>query len=248
MKPPLLLITNDDGVRSPGIRALAAAVAPLGEVHVVAPEEEASASSQSLSLKRPLTTREIDKTVFSVEGTPADCVNHAIGHLLPRRPSLVLSGINRGANLAEDVFYSGTVGGAREATFFGVPALAISLAVREKRVDFEPAAAFAARLTELVLEEGLPRGTLLNVNVPPGNPGPVVVTVQGSRQASPEPDVPRRRDWPGDRPLIREELSDLHAVLQGMISVTPLQIDTTHHAALPALLEWEDVLRNGSGR
>jgi 5'-nucleotidase len=118
---PLILVTNDDGVHSPGIRALAGALAPLAEVQIVAPDREVSACSQSLTLKHPLRADKIDERIHAVDGTPADCVNLALVKLLSRRPDLLVSGINRGANLGEDVFYSGTVGGAREGTFFGVP-------------------------------------------------------------------------------------------------------------------------------
>jgi 5'-nucleotidase len=249
MSDPLLLVTNDDGVESPGIRSLVLAVRPLGEVHVVAPSREASASSQSLSLGRSLQTRELERSVHAVEGTPADCVGLAVNRLLPRRPSLVLSGINRGANLAEDIFYSGTVGAAREASFLGIPALALSLAVRDDRSDFGPAGRFAARLAALVLREGLPKGTLLNVNVPVGQPEVVAFTVQGRRQtwggAAPSSG---KREWPIDKAPARDELSDVSAVLNGFISVTPLQADTTHHGALAVFHDWAAELRNGHKR
>ena len=157
--------------------------ASLGTVYVVAPGREVSACAQSLTLKHPLRVERVDERVHAVDGTPADCVNLALVKLLPRRPDLVVSGINRGANMGEDVFYSGTVGGAREGTFFGVPSSAFSLAVREaKDLDFAPAAAFAAKLAALVLSKGLPERTLLNVNVPPGAPVAVAVTVQGRRE------------------------------------------------------------------
>src|SRR6202008_107344 len=152
MPEPLILVTNDDGVHAPGIRALALALRDLGQVHVVAPDREVSACAQSLTLTKPLRAETIEPYLHSVDGTPADCVNLALVKLLPRRPDLVVSGINRGANMGEDVFYSGTVGGAREGTFFGVPSIAMSLAVREaKDLDFAPAAAFAAKLAALVL-------------------------------------------------------------------------------------------------
>src|SRR6185436_8903357 len=177
MSGPILLVTNDDGVYAPGLKALAAALGRLGTVYVVAPDREVSACAQSLTLKTPLRAERVDERVHAVDGTPADCVNLAFVKLLPRRPDLVVSGINRGANLGEDVFYSGTVGGAREGTFFGVPSIAMSLAVRADG-DFRPAADFAARLASMVLEKGLPERTLLNVNVPPGNPKVAVTTVQ----------------------------------------------------------------------
>jgi 5'-nucleotidase len=246
--PPLILVTNDDGVHAPGIKALASALAPLGEVYVVAPDREVSACAQSLTLKHPLRAERVADRVFAVDGTPADCVNLALVKLLPRRPDLVASGINRGANLGEDVFYSGTVGGAREGTFFGVPSIAFSLAVRAEAA-FEPAAAFATRLTRMVLAKGLPERTLLNVNVPPGASGGVAVTVQGRREHEGtifEGLDPRRRTYywieEGTDRWHTDEMSDIHAVRRGLISVTPLQTDTTHHAVVAAFRSWEGEL------
>jgi 5'-nucleotidase len=244
----LILVTNDDGVHSPGIRALAAALGALAEVQVVAPDREVSACSQSLTLKHPLRAEKIEERVHSVDGTPADCVNLALVKLLPRRPDLVVSGINRGANLGEDVFYSGTVGGAREGTFFGVPSIAVSLAARAES-DFSHAAAFAARLAGLVLDKGLPERTLLNVNVPPGTPIGVAVTVQGRREHEGtifEGLDPRRRTYywieEGRDRWVSDDMSDIHAIRQGLISVSPLQTDTTHHAVLGAFRAWEKSL------
>src|SRR6186997_3316496 len=177
MSTPLILVTNDDGVHAPGIKALAAGLAPLGTVFVVAPDREVSACSQSLTLKHPLRAERVAENVFCVDGTPADCVNLALVKLLPRRPDLIVSGINRGANLGEDIFYSGTVGGAREGTFFGVPSIAMSLASRSD-IDFTQAAAFAEKVAAMVLEKGLPERTLLNVNVPAGVPVGAAITVQ----------------------------------------------------------------------
>jgi 5'-nucleotidase len=252
MAPALILVTNDDGVHAPGIKALASALAPLGTAFVVAPDREVSACSQSLTRKHPLRAERVAENVFCVDGTPADCVNLALVKLLPRRPDLVVSGINRGANLGEDVFYSGTVGGAREGTFFGVPSIAVSLAVRAVRDDaeFHPAAAFAARLAAIVLEKGLPERTLLNVNVPPGAPGGAVITVQGRREHEGtilEGLDPRRRTYywieEGTDNWLSDEMSDIHAVRKGLISVSPLQTDTTHHAVLPAFRAWEELMR-----
>jgi 5'-nucleotidase len=171
--------------------------------------------------------------------------------LLPRRPDLVVSGINRGANLGEDVFYSGTVGGAREGTFFGVPSVAISLAARVD-ADFAPAAEFATRLAGLVLEKGLPERTLLNVNVPPGSPLGAVITVQGRREHEGtilEALDPRRKTYywieEGHDRWLSDDLSDINAVRRGFISITPLHTDTTHHAVLAAFRAWEPALGNG---
>ena len=245
MNEPLILVTNDDGVHAPGIAALADALDGLGEIFVVAPDREASASAQSLTLKHPLRAEKVDTGIFAVDGTPADCVNLAIVKLLPRRPSLVVSGINRGGNMGDDVFYSGTVGAAREATFFGVHAIAVSLAARAD-LDYSPAARFARRLATMVLERGLPERTLLNVNVPPGRPTGVAITVQGRR--SHEGTIlegldPRHRTYywieEGRDDWVSDELSDIFAVRSGLISVSPLQTDTSNHRAVSPLREWQ---------
>jgi 5'-nucleotidase len=250
---PLILVTNDDGVMAPGIRALAAALASEGEVFVVAPDREVSACAQSLTLKHPLRAERIDEHTYSVDGTPADCVNLAIVKLLPRRPELVVSGINRGPNLGEDVFYSGTVGGAREGSFFGVPSIAMSLAARGE-ADYGPAASFASRVAAMVMDKGLPERTILNVNVPPGQPAGAVVTVQGRREHEGtvlEGLDPRRRTYywieEGKDNWATDDMSDIHAVRRGLISVTPLHNDTTHHAVLQAFRAWEPALTNGHG-
>jgi 5'-nucleotidase len=247
---PILLLTNDDGVHAPGIRALAAALESLGEVHVVAPDREVSACAQSLTVTRPLRAETLEPYVHAVDGTPADCVNLALAKLLPGRPDVIVSGINRGPNLGDDVFRSGTVGGAREGVFFGVPSLAVSLATRSDTADFGPAAQFAARLVRLVIEKGLPERTLLNVNVPAGEIRGVALTVQGRHEHEGtilEGLDPRRRAYfwieqGKDKPLREDKLSDLAALRKGYVSVTPLQTDTTHHGALQALHAWEAAL------
>ena len=245
MPNPLLLVTNDDGVHAPGIQALSRALEGLGDVYVVAPDREVSACAQSLTLKHPLRVERISERVHAVDGTPADCVNLAIVKLLPRRPALVVSGINRGGNMGDDVFYSGTVGAAREATFFGVHAIAVSLAARAD-LDYTPAARFARRLSALVLERGLPERTLLNVNVPPGKPTGVAITVQGRR--SHEGTIlegldPRHRTYywieEGRDHWVSDEMSDIFAVRSGLISVSPLQTDTSNHRAVSPLREWQ---------
>ena len=253
MNTPLLLVTNDDGVDAAGIRALVSALRPLGDTFIVAPDREVSACAQSLTLSRPIDAREVEPRVFSVDGTPADCVHLAIERLLPRRPDLVVSGINRGANLGDDVFYSGTVGGAREGVFFGVPALAMSLATRGG-ADFGPAAAIAARLARLVLERGLPASTLLNVNVPQGEPSRAAITVQGRRiQAvlAESYGTSGGGRAGGAAPVTQGEsearLTDYEAVQLGLVSVTPLHTDTTFYDALPILSTWNLVFRNGHG-
>ena len=168
-------------------------------------------------------------------------MNLACVKLLPQHPDIVVSGINRGGNLGDDVFYSGTVGGAREGTFFGVPAIAVSLASKTE-TDYSHAAAFAHTLVAEVLAKGLPRDTLLNVNVPVGQPKGALVTLQGRREH--EGEVlegldPRRRTYywieEGRDKWLSDDLSDVYAVREGYISITPLQTDTTNHAALASL-------------
>jgi 5'-nucleotidase len=251
MSKPLFLLTNDDGVHSAGLRALVEALAELGEVHVVAPDREVSACGHSLTLKHPLRAEPVAERIHAVDGTPADCVNLALAKLLPRRADLVVSGINHGPNLGEDVFYSGTVGGAREGTFFGVPSIAVSLTSRQEP-NLAPAAEFAARLAAMVLEKGLPERTLLNVNVPPGSPRKAVITVQGRRQHEGtilEGLDPRRRTYywieEGKDLWVTDEMSDMAAIRRGLISVTPMHTDTTHHAVMAAFRAWERALMNG---
>jgi 5'-nucleotidase len=241
----LLLLTNDDGVRAPGLRALAEALAGLGAVHIVAPDREVSACSHGLTLKHPLRAERLGPAVHAVDGTPADCVHLAVSKLLPRVPDLVVSGINRGANLGDDVFYSGTVGGAREACFLGLPAIAMSLATKEE-TDFAAAAAFARSLAARVLEQGLPQRTLLNVNVPVGLPRGVRVTVQARREHRGgvyEGIDPRRRPYfwieEGLDHWDADATGDIEAVRNGLISITPLQTDTTHHAVVAQMRAWE---------
>ena len=169
-----VLVTNDDGIEAEGLRALADALAPLGRVTVVAPAVESSAVGHGLTLRRPLELREVAPHWHSVDGTPADCVNVAVSEVLDGVPDLVVSGINDGLNIGDDVTYSGTVAGALEGVLVGAPAIAVSLQ-RGPRMDYAGAAYIARQLAESVLDEGLPRRTLLNVNVPrcdsPRHPG-----------------------------------------------------------------------------
>ena len=162
-----ILVTNDDGVRSPGIRELARAVAHLGEVTIVAPHQEASAIGHALTLRRPLRVEQIEPGIYEVDGTPTDCVNVAVTHILQANPDLVLSGINKGYNLGDDVTYSGTVAGAMEGALLGIPSVAVSLERTPGAYDFRHAAAGAAQVAERLLAgSALPVRTFLNINVP----------------------------------------------------------------------------------
>jgi 5'-nucleotidase len=165
MKTPLILVTNDDGVYAPGVRRLREAVRPLGEVVVVAPERDNSAVSHSLTMNRPLRVVELEKNIFTIDGTPTDCVTIAINKILARKPDLLVSGINPGANLGDDISYSGTVSAAIEGTMYAIPSLAFSLDGPPPH-DFEVASAVAWKLAAMALAFHLPSHTLLNINIP----------------------------------------------------------------------------------
>ncbi len=249
-----ILVSNDDGIGAPGLRALAEALAVLGEVTVVAPDRERSAAGHSLTLHRPLRASRISRNWFSVDGTPTDAVALALKGLLDRPPDLVVAGINEGANLGDDVTYSGTVAAAAEATLCGRPAFAVSLATDAGRRHLETAAHYAVMLAREVMKRGLPAGTLLNVNVPnlplEGVRG-VIVTRQGRRTYSEtivEKVDPRGKTyyWIGGGPPDWEggDGTDHHAVREGAVSVTPLHLDLTNYTALEALRDW-DLSTNG---
>jgi 5'-nucleotidase len=244
-----ILLTNDDGVHAPGLAALIKHVSQVADIVVVAPDREQSAVSHALTLHHPLRAARISDNVFAVEGTPTDCVNLGIHSLLSFRPDLVISGVNRGANMCDDVTYSGTVAAALEATLMGIPAIAVSLATRGAGENFDAAAAFAASLARKVLDQGLPADTFLNVNVPdyPANQlRPPLITSQGKR--SYEGTIvdkvdPRGRNyyWIGTADLSFQDLpgTDYHAVCRGHISISPLHIDLTNYASIEALKSWE---------
>lgn len=235
---PRILVTNDDGVQSEGIRSLAAGLERLGEVTVVAPLGEASAIGHALTLTRPLRLEQVADRVFSVDGTPTDCVNVAVAEVLGALPDLVVSGINKGYNIGDDITYSGTVAGALEGSLLGVPAIAVSLC-RMPTFDFRQAAGAAVTVARAVLERGLPPRTFLNVNVPPVKAHGFRVTVQAKRNHLTS--VTRGVDPRGKRYFWIDEAeydwqphdrSDYQAVRDGWISVTPLQPDLTNHEAV----------------
>jgi 5'-nucleotidase len=247
-----ILVTNDDGIFSVGLKVLAGALAAVGEVTVVAPASEQSASAHSLTLARPLRIRDHGEGQFSVDGTPTDCVTLALTKILhDRPPEIVVSGINYGPNLGDDVTYSGTVAGALEASVFGLPGIAVSLATRSD-FDFAHAAEFAAGLTRRVLAAGLPEGTILNVNVPPGPFRGVRMTHQGikvGRTAIMEGVDPRGRAyyWIGEQDVSwkQDGGSDYAAIEEGLVSVTPLRTDMTDYRALEKLRSWDGLAPHG---
>ena len=237
-----ILVTNDDGYRSEGIRVLADALAPLGEVTIVAPVEEASAIGHALTLRRPLRLEQISERVFAVDGTPTDCVNLAVTHVLRGLPDLVVSGINKGWNLGDDVTYSGTVAGALEAALLGVPGIAVSLRATRGAYDFRPSAAAAATVADGMFRHVLPPRTFLNINLPKGQPKGLRVTVLAKRNhvtAITERHDPKGKPYywieEGQDVWHPDPRSDYQAVIDGYVSVTPLHSDLTAYDALAAV-------------
>jgi len=241
---PLILVTNDDGVHAPGLIALARAMRDKGEVVVVAPDRERSAVGHALTMHRPLRLELLRDGVYALNGTPTDCVAIAVKRLLPRRPDLLVSGINRGGNLGHDITYSGTVSAAFEGTLLGIPSFAVSLDA-DRHPNYATAARVAGRVASYLLETGLPEDTLLNVNVPNRaweSLAGIRLTHQGRRLY--DGDIrevldPRGRThyWiGGGRPMQSEEAeADTQAVTEGWVSVTPLHLDMTNYDALVRL-------------
>jgi len=244
---PLILLSNDDGVRAPGIQALAGALADVGEVLLAAPDRERSAASHSISLDHPLRVERLAPNTFAIDGTPVDCVYLALHHLVPRKPDLCLSGINNGFNLGSDVFYSGTVSAALEGALRGVPAMAISLE-RQHPQDFSHAAAFTRDLIRDILARGpgaIEPGSLLNVNLPSGPVRGLRPTSLGRRiyraQVSVRQDLRGRNYyWIGGPEEKGDDLagSDCTAVHDGLVSVTAIGLDLTHRPMLDRMSTW----------
>jgi len=242
-----VLLTNDDGYQAAGLRALAEELKDFAHVHIVAPSWERSGAAQSLTLRQPIICHRTGENEWAIDGTPADCVIVALHKLLDSRPDLVISGINHGANLGENVYYSGTVGAAREAAIHHVPGLAVSLCSKRVNADFAPSARLARQMAELILTEGLPDQVLLNVNVPENWNGTSRFTRQSkkiTRTVLREGEDPRaqRYFWLSEQRIDREmELdaeSDYAAVFAAEASVTPLHLDPTHVESLNDLSHW----------
>jgi 5'-nucleotidase len=237
-----ILVTNDDGYRSAGIHALAGALKEIGDVTIVAPMTEASAMGHALTLRRPLRLETMDAHVFAVDGTPTDCVNIAVTHVFNGMPDLVVSGINTGWNIGDDVTYSGTVAGALEGALLGIPSIAVSVSRTRGDYDFQWAARAAATMAGAILSQPLPSRTFLNINVPKGEPKGYRVTVQAKRNHVTS--VAERHDpkghpyyWieEGQNEWEPHDRSDYQAVRDGYVSITPLHPDLTAHHALAAV-------------
>ncbi|MCP9470027.1 MAG: 5'/3'-nucleotidase SurE [Nitrospira sp.] len=252
-----ILVTNDDGIQSAGLMALAEAMAKLGEVWIVAPDRERTAVAHAVTLHKPLRVHPLGKRTYSVSGTPVDCVNLAVLKIMPEPPRLVVSGINRGVNLGDDVLYSGTVSAAVEGTILGVASMAVSQEGRD-RFRFEVGAYFSARVARLILEKGVPEETLLNLNIPDrplrSIAGVRVTALSRRRFDNPiiEKVDPHGRTyyWIAGTRLSwsRSKDSDHEAIAEGAVSLTPLRLDTTNYGVLDRFRTWESELRSRSSR
>jgi 5'/3'-nucleotidase len=240
-----ILITNDDGIGAEGLRVLEETLSGLGTVWVVAPDREQSGQGHALTLNHPLRYERRAGRHFAVQGTPTDCIYLGVHQILETRPKIVVSGINRGINMGDDLTYSGTVSAAFEATLMSVPAFAISQEIGEGETSFEAAGRFARTLTREILERGLPPDTLLNVNVPRETPRGIRVTRQGKRLYP--GGVIKRTDpkgrayyWIGGKPAEWENdpESDFASIADRFISVTPLHLDLTHHKVIDEVRRW----------
>jgi len=246
---PHILLTNDDGYDAPGLKALAEALEDFATVSIVAPNGEKSGAAQSLTLRQPIVCHAKGERHWAVDGTPADAVIVALHKLLAEKPDLVISGINHGANMGENVYYSGTVGAAREAALHHIPSVAMSLCARKDTQNFLNAARIARSAAEIILKEGLPDQVLLNINVPEPWKGGVRFTRQSkkiTRNQLSEGKDPKGRTyyWIFEQKIEKdvEPDTDYAAVFAGEVSVTPLHLDPTHDESLNHLSHWAKTL------
>lgn len=250
MSEKLILITNDDGVHSDGLKVLRKSLSSLGRVVVVAPHHQMSGTSHALTTDLPVRIRELEKDFYSVSGYPADCVYAAMYGLLPRKPDLTVSGINKGANLGIDVYYSGTVAGIRQSVIDGVPGFAVSLVIDSNKNElyWEDAAEYSKSVAKKMLEKGYKQKGFLNVNYPnlvKKEIKGVKITKTGDRHYIQEVKVgkdPRGREycwlWGDYKGFTPAEGTDCMAVSEGYISVTPLSLDLTDHTMMEDLKKW----------
>ena len=254
-KDLLVLLTNDDGGRAPGLQSLKREMEATARVVMVAPDEERSAASHALTIHDPIRVMEVSENNYLLTGTPADCVIFALRKLMPRSPDLVISGINSGPNLGDDILYSGTVAAAREAALYGIPAVAVSLVGKGEVLDYGPAARFIRNLVKEFYPERTPRGIALNVNIPQGQPSAYRFTRQGSKRAwssiEEKKDPRGRRNYRIGRDeseVLLEADTDYQAINDGIVSITPLQHDQTDYRTLKLLGEntTDELLHVGS--
>lgn len=255
--PKRFLVTNDDGVHSPGLTALAKALSKMGEVWIVAPDRERTAVAHAVTLHKPLRVQQLGARTYAVNGTPVDCVNLALLKVMPSPPDLLVSGINKGVNLGDDVLYSGTVSAAMEGTILGVPSMAVSQEGKE-HFYFSAGALYAMRIARLILKEGLPDETLVNLNIPnrafESITGVRVTCLSRRRFDNPitEKVDPHGRTYywiAGTRvSWSRSKDADHEALEQGAVSLTPIHLDTTNHGVLDRFRKWETLCRPDEGR
>jgi 5'-nucleotidase len=238
----IILLTNDDGIEAEGLKALEAALKDLAHIIVVAPDQERSAVSHGLTLRTPLHLKEVGPDHYVLNGMPADCVIYALRHLFIQFPDLVISGINHGANLGDDIMYSGTVAAAREASAHGIPSLALSQAYDDKPVRFKEGAVYASKLVAALLHNGLGGEICLNVNFPIRKIKGTRITRQGCSEHTPHFNA---LDYKADYDAVPfspgsfqkfDLMSDRMAILEHLVSITPLQRDQTDYAAAQSLL------------
>lgn len=250
-----ILVTNDDGIQSPGLTALADALSAIGEVWIVAPDRERTAVAHAVTLHKPLRLHRVARRTFSVNGTPVDCVNLALLKIMPKPPAIVVSGINKGVNLGDDVMYSGTVSAAMEGTILGVPSVAVSQEGQDE-FRFAVGATYAACVVRLVLDQGLPEETLLNVNIPDrpkrSIKGARITCLSRRRFHNPiiEKLDPHGRKyyWIAGKRVSwsRSKDADHEAIEEGLVSITPIRLDSTHHGVLDRFRAWEPVIQRGA--
>lgn len=240
-KQPLILLTNDDGLNAEGISVLSRELKDLGQIYIVAPDQEKSASSLALTLHHPLRVKLTEKNRYAVSGTPADCVYLAVQRFLPRLPDLLVSGINHGPNLGQqDTSYSGTVAGAKQGAFLDIPSMAVSLIADEHgRFSFDTAARIVHAFAQNLLKTSLPRGTYLNINIPAPPLKGMKIAHLGQKRYNPrviENEDPRGRLYywigTGNPKAIGDANSDVMVIKEGYITVTPLQNDSTDLSSL----------------
>jgi len=251
---PLILLTNDDGISAPGLETLVTSLEGIGDLYIVAPENEQSAVAHALTLHRPLNVRRLSGRSYSINGTPTDCVVLAVNRILPCRPDIIVSGINRGGNLGDNITYSGTVAAAMEGTLLGIPSVAVSLVlsynndygIMQLREKFSRASEYVRRLIETAIAQGVPADTLLNINIPDTEDiKGVKITRQGRLSydnAIKEIDDPwgRRCYWIGGGSPQWEtgNNTDLDAIKQGYVSITPVHLDMTNYRAMKILKDF----------
>ncbi len=244
-----ILLSNDDGIHATSLKVLADALAQLGDITVVAPNRDRSASSNSLTLERPIRAQKVRQNWFSVDGTPTDCVHLAITGLIKNEPNIVVSGINSGANLGDDVIYSGTVAAAIEGRFLGLPAVAISVTSFQPRY-LEDAAQVSYKMINELASTQLPSDVIININIPdlPKNELKGIQTTRLGNRHKAEPVI--KSEDPRGKPIYWVGAAgpeqdagpgtDFHAIKNGYISVSPMHLDLTHYNAMQAVADWVD--------